>query len=370
MGPIRDGEPTLRGAFLNECSTTAGALAADRATTVLPVFAAEIVFIAVFLINLFRLRSGDGGRLPSTTHANIEMHSIAFSTLFFWLIPIVGTAAVIGTSQTQKAIPRILNRYLRDLRNAGISAIPRDFDVQKHHPVDRWMNSMYLWQPLAPTWKGRYRVARESRDLEAEHCRNSLRRRLLKRWPVLYMALPLLTFAAAILTGVLMSYLVPPRGWRCRTNGEMYFAYGWLSSYLLSKTITYVPMPARLYAILQNSMDETKSSHRESVPRSGRFFLMLLKDGLATGAVIWWIYKTQIGYYNRPACYMGDNTGLVLPEQPDAYNDLQSGLLVGGKFVDILGIGLTIQVILVPGLILTFYWSAIKTFVQEDGDRV
>ena len=45
-----------------------------------------------------------------TVYINVEAHSIAISALYFWIIPAVILSSVIGVSQTEAAIPRILKR--------------------------------------------------------------------------------------------------------------------------------------------------------------------------------------------------------------------------------------------------------------------
>ena len=43
-----------------------------------------------------------------TVYINVEAHSIAYSALYFWIIPAVILSSVIGVSQTEASIPRIL----------------------------------------------------------------------------------------------------------------------------------------------------------------------------------------------------------------------------------------------------------------------
>lgn len=43
-----------------------------------------------------------------TVYINVEAHSIAYSALYFWIIPAVILGSVIGVSQTKASIPRIL----------------------------------------------------------------------------------------------------------------------------------------------------------------------------------------------------------------------------------------------------------------------
>ena len=210
---------------------TGGALAADRATAVVPVLVAETIFIAVFLFDLVRLRGGGEARISGVTFVNIELHSIAFSALFFWLIPTVAMAAVIGASQTEKAIPRILERFRRDLEHTNrtltenTSELP-ELTEKNCDSKTRWLHGMYLWQPLrqegiSTVW--------ENRQSELDLLRHytgvwlSVRKGLVFIWGPIHLALPYLIVGVAVMTGVLISWRVPPAGWRCRTLGEMVF---------------------------------------------------------------------------------------------------------------------------------------------------
>jgi hypothetical protein len=44
----------------------------------------------------------------SSMYVKVEAHSIAFSPLYFWIIPAVFASAVIGVSQTEKSVHDIL----------------------------------------------------------------------------------------------------------------------------------------------------------------------------------------------------------------------------------------------------------------------
>ena len=97
---------------------TAQALAADRATKTLPVAAAQIFFIITIGVSLFRaadVANKKSSGFNTTIFINIEAFSVAFSALYFWIIPTVIFGSLIGVSQTEAAIPRILSRLQDDL---------------------------------------------------------------------------------------------------------------------------------------------------------------------------------------------------------------------------------------------------------------
>ncbi|KAK0508450.1 hypothetical protein JMJ35_008726 [Cladonia borealis] len=86
---------------------TADALAADRATAFLPIIVAQTFFVAAIVIAVGRTASA-ASITSDTVHINVEAHSIAYSALYFWIIPAVILSSVIGVSQTEASIPRIL----------------------------------------------------------------------------------------------------------------------------------------------------------------------------------------------------------------------------------------------------------------------
>ena len=88
---------------------TADALAGDRATAFLPIIVAQTFFVGAIVIAVGRTASA-ASISSDTVHINVEAHSIAFSALYFWIIPAVILSSVIGVSQTEASIPRILRR--------------------------------------------------------------------------------------------------------------------------------------------------------------------------------------------------------------------------------------------------------------------
>ena len=86
---------------------TADALAGDRATAFLPIIVAQTFFVGAIVIAVGRTASS-ASISSDTVYINVEAHSIAYSALYFWIIPAVILSSVIGVSQTEASIPRIL----------------------------------------------------------------------------------------------------------------------------------------------------------------------------------------------------------------------------------------------------------------------
>ena len=85
----------------------------------------------------------DTSDLNNQVFINIEAHSIAFTALYFWVIPLVILGSVIGVSQTKAAIPRILKRFQAEL--------PSDAHLpyEGFHELDvrTFQGGIYSWQP-------------------------------------------------------------------------------------------------------------------------------------------------------------------------------------------------------------------------------
>lgn len=147
---------------------TAEALAADRATKFLPIITALSIFIGAVGIAIGKTASA--GAFSQTIFINREAHGIASSSLYFWVIPAVFLSSVIGVSQTQAAIPRILRRMQDDLRllslpqQEGTEAPNKDLgklherldELNKHlkdEEVRKFYGGIYSWQPAQWQWE-------------------------------------------------------------------------------------------------------------------------------------------------------------------------------------------------------------------------
>jgi hypothetical protein len=96
-----------RKVFIDIGLETASHLAADRSTKFLPVIVAQAFFISSVVIAIVRTKGLAKGPNPQT-YIDIEMYSIGFTALYFWVISTITLTSVIGTSQTANSIPDIL----------------------------------------------------------------------------------------------------------------------------------------------------------------------------------------------------------------------------------------------------------------------
>jgi hypothetical protein len=95
---------------------TAGSLASDRQTRILPVVLAELVFIGGWVISLIKAASSE----PNPTNwVNVEAQSIAISALYLWITSTVVIASLIGASQSEDSIPRILHGFEYQMKALG-----------------------------------------------------------------------------------------------------------------------------------------------------------------------------------------------------------------------------------------------------------
>ncbi len=165
---------------------TAKALAADRATKSLPIAVAQRFFIASVGIAIFRIAAAaDSSASSDTVFINVEAHSIAFSALNFWIIPAVFLSSIIGVSQTEANIPRILRKL--EASESRFETLDKSLDQSQriHH------GGVYSWQPSK--WL----------------CETS------SSWRHNHMLLPYLVVLLGTVTGMTVSALVPPDGIDC-----------------------------------------------------------------------------------------------------------------------------------------------------------
>jgi hypothetical protein len=322
-GENRQGDSGLtaeRLRFCKWCLMTAGALAADRSTKFLPVVVAQAFFIGNIAIAMIRTKSIAQEVNPST-YINIEMYSIAFTALFFWLISAVIMSSIIGASQTAEALPRILDRFSKDLNKAGFPLdLPKKSKADLLSKERVWKGGIYSWQPegcMFPVYQA------EQKAREAAEQNEQASTIWLQVWPDV---LPFTIFAAAILTGLGVSYAVPPIGWSCRSNGEITIAGIWMFSYILSVLSRFIFRSERLCPITWEKRAK-KQFHfifgRELLFSftfakekwaTKLFVFTFIKDLVAFSATMVIVIVTQVGWYNKVSCYTkGGKEGLALP---------------------------------------------------------
>jgi hypothetical protein len=418
-GENRQGDSGLtaeRLRFCKWCLMTAGALAADRSTKFLPVVVAQAFFIGNIAIAMIRTKSIAQEVNPST-YINIEMYSIAFTALFFWLISAVIMSSIIGASQTAEALPRILDRFSKDLNKAGFPLdLPKKSKADLLSKERVWKGGIYSWQPegcMFPVYQAEQKAREVEQNARAEAEQNEVATTnaqssaiWLQVWPDI---LPFTIFAAAILTGLGVSYAVPPIGWSCRSNGEITIAGICMFSYSLSVLSRFIFRSKRLCPITWENRAKKLFHYILSVLsryifRSERlcpitwenrakklfhfifrrellfsftfvkekwatklFLFTFIKDLVAFSATMVIVIVTQVGWYNKVSCYTKwGEEGLALPQQPATNRILQGGLKVGGSYTVIVTFGVLVQLIIVPLLLLWRYHAAFRVFLQKD----
>ena len=305
---------------------TGRALAADRSTKFFPIIVAQAFFIGAVGIALFKTKSAAGANASSDTiFINVEAHSIAFSALYFWIIPIVFVGSIIGVSQTEAAIPRILKRFQVDLDRLKLSKemeMPNECLVDNEQRI--YHGGIYSWQPQMSNSSTTY-------------------------WTV-YNVLPLLVVIVATVTGLLVTGYVPPDGWECRSWGELLISSGWFLSAGFDIIIKY-------FWPLNNNRTQSKL-----------FWTMLIKDSVATAATMGGIIAIQLGIFNRCGCYTNSGrTGLALPQMPDVAETLFRRLSTAYPAITFTGIA--IELVVIPVSLCIRYIDALRIFVQRDDRR-
>ena len=298
---------------------TGRALAADRSTKFLPIIVAEAFFIGAVGIAVFRTASAAGEQATSdTVFINVEAHSIAFSAQYFWIIPAVFLGSVIGVSQTEAAIPRILRRFEIDLERLNLpSRVELPNDCLKDNEKRIFHGGVYSWQ---------LQGSRLSHNLVSH-----------------------VIVIMGTASGMIISALVPPDGWDCRHYGEILILVAWLLSVHIGGWLS------RRWAL-------DKANHTKL------FWCTCFKDLLFTIATMGGIITTQVGVFNKCECYtLWGKTGLALPEMPDVAQTLFDRLNTVYPGIAFTCIGL--ELVVVPLLICYWYIDALRTYIQRD-DRM
>ena len=321
----------------NVVQQTADALAADRATKFLPIMVAQGFFIGAVAIAIGRTVSAAVASSSTSIFINVEAHSIAFSALYFWIIPTVIISSIIGVSQTEGAMPRILRRFKIDLDRAfpgnNVSLPNKGLDDRNKRVFH---GGIYSWQP-------RKRLPSSKSPYERLDGGNSMTR---VKQAVKSGFLPYALLLSGTLTGVIVSCLVPPDGWDCRNIGEALITLAWLLSSLFDTCFGYLVPHTDKHGTLI-------------------FRVMGIKDLIATLSTMLGIVATQIGVFNRCSCYTRwGGTGLALPEMPDVQKLLIYRMQTVYPAITFACIG--IQLIIVPLYVCVRYRHAVRVFLQRD----
>ena len=259
----------------------------------------------------------------------MEAHSIAFSALYFWIVPAVFLSSVIGVSQTEAAIPRILSNLQDDVDRLNLPnrvSLPNGCldNNQRNHQKRIFHGGIYSWRTSNRPPSGTYLTYHD--------------------------LLPYLVVIMGTATGITVSALVPPDGWDCRHMGEIFIFIAWVLSALVD--------------ILLNR----RWPSSEEKNQSKLFWITGIKDLLITTLTMGCVIATQIGIFNRCSCYtLWGRTGLALPEMPEVSEVLFHRLNTAYPAITFTSI--SVELIVVPLFICIRYRDALRTFVQRDDGK-
>ena len=354
---------------MNVVRQTAAMLAADRATKYLPIIAAQAIFIGAVGVAFAKTAAVATANSPSpTTFINVEAHSISFSAQYFWIIPAVILASVIGVSQTEHAIPRILQRFQDDLDRVLSSRfrLPNDFLHDQQRRVAR--GGLYSFRLIEAREQATTAIYNDSSDFNINlmgfngsksYSRVKVNASTIspKVHPEINHAttqhmfpgpglFALLICLSGTATAVLVSFLVPPEGFDCRHIAQILILVTWLVSAAIDVAFKYL-IPSH-------------DNHLLFV-----FWATFWKDLVATVSTVGGVMVAHIGVFNRCSCYTNwGRTGLALPEMPLVKQVLANRIQT--TYPAITFAAISFQLVFVPLYILLTNRHAVRVFLQRD----
>jgi hypothetical protein len=307
----------------------------------------------------------------SSVFINVEAHSIAFSALYFWIVPAVFLSSVIGVSQTKSSIPRILNNFARDPFIADIN-LPELDDIGKVRIVS---GGIYSWNPRSEAigW---------TRNL-----------------------LPIFTVFSGTVTAMLISGNVPAYGWQPRHCAYATFLSIWILSFLATnwlKQLRNAPAFHRFLPTTWRASDGDLGSRKGPLglpvngpprlelryfgepelqdveqpllaPPDGQslddkyvtFWITFLKDTIVALGTLGALMYIQTGPFNDCASYTDfGHKRLALPGMPEVAAILNSRIQNVYPAIAFTSIG--VHALLVPIIVVVLYPLALSVLWQTD----
>ena len=272
------------------------------------------------------------------------------------MIPIVFLASVIGVSQTDGAIPRILRRFESDLERVIPAA---EFHLPnlylKNSEMRVFNGGIYTWRPSEPqqSFVRSFQPLQETGKSVAVHSeqfntaiaaqfaassapnkpnRLSLAAASAFVGPAVSSNLTVILGTA---TGFIVSALVPPEGFDCRHVAQIFILLTWLVSAQLNRIV------------------------------GRKVWALMLKDLASTLLTMIGIIVTQIGVFNQCVCYtLWGKAGLALPGMPKVAEVLVHRLNTAYPAVTFTSIG--IHLMPIPLAICYRYRDAVRVYLQRD----
>ena len=398
-------------------------LAADRATKCLPIVVALAFFIGLVVMALVRTQGavdseGDRGSI----FINLEVHNIAFSALFFWVIPAVILASTIGVSQTEERIRRILRRFHRDLKRKCKELVVERKQLESFvgSEWDRVFDGgMYSWRPLHSHHRclSEHRCSTYRGVVDSPQCVEDTVSRGTQNPPKAAMITceiveqsitpsrsrqPFITAETvghpgrpktilnswwnchkddkgasygivliAALAGTLTSGHVPPEGFNCRVIGQICAMFiPWVLSaqidFIFLKVLSQSPELRRTLLEWEIPGVGQKIPWCKHEQRTRLFVITYVKDVTVTLLTLSWTLWTILGCLNRCSCWLSKGS-LILPQQPEVDEILRHRLRL--HYPAFIFSGIAFELIIVPLCVWAKYPDSLRVFVQRDDGR-
>jgi hypothetical protein len=325
----------------------------------------------------------------SSMYINVEAHSIAFSSLYFWIIPAVFLGAVIGVSQTEKSIRDTLVHLREDFAN-NAKELSKANNISPPLPSIKLPEAHFFNQAQLRilrggiySWnidKSRPSSTTEKAGLENNHALAKIGELCLSVGSILLCGI----------TAGLISWYVPAEGWQPRHTAYIAFMAGWVSSFIFGKFIKLVwesKLPEQ-----DSEGDSSKSKLLSSEGRPSRladtledprlkdppvedpgdismvpFWLTFAKDILFAGSTLAFLLYVQDGPYNNCESYsQWGHAGVALPGSPDVATTLTRR--IHGLYRIAAFLSISIQLAVIPTLTLIWNRRALRVLLMTDDE--
>lgn len=169
------------------------------------------------------------------------------------------------------------------------------------------------------------------------------------------------------ITGIAVSYTVPPDGIDCRHVGEILIFFAWFLRGLADRGL-YHRWPLIEENTQMSENDQLLNKKTRRLNQTQLFWATCVKNFVVTIATMGGIIATLVGVFHRCSCYTNwGRTGLALPEMPDVAETLFHNLKTVHPAITFVSI--VIELVMIPLIICIQYSNVLRTFVQRDDNK-
>jgi hypothetical protein len=280
----------------------------------------------------------------------VVIHAGSFAILYVWIISAVFLSCIIGVSQSELAIPRILDRLQHDLEQRFEKDAAREMQrTSKTRPFSETYTicdtricrgGIYSWRP--DKW-----------HRQSMHSISTLNVHPSFNYTLALHLVSMFLVTCTFLVSFFISALVPPEGFNCRHIAQIITLALWLLNSLTDPFLANYYFPTTATATSGSASGLYKALFRTS----------LIKDTLFATAGMIILILGQLGIYNRCTCWtQWGNAALVLPQLEGIAATVDSRLRVWWVLI---ALGLGLQVGFCGGCARMF-WDAIKVYLMKD----